>query len=62
MNNAVVPILTDFSIPYTDLELTTPDNIKIKAFLLLQWTVLNMGKTPVKSDKEVCQIVWVLGC
>ncbi len=62
MNNAVVPILTDFSIPYTDLELTTPDDVKIKAFLLLQRTVLNMGEMPVESDEEVRQIVWVLGC
>ena len=61
MNNTVVPIPTNFSIPYTDLKLTTPDDIKIKVFLLLQQTVLNMGETPVKSDKEVCQIVWVLG-
>ncbi len=62
VNNTVVPILTNFSIPYTDLELTNPDNVKIKAFLLLQWTVLNMGEMLVKSDKEVRQIVWVLGC
>ena len=62
VNNAVVPIPTDFSIPYTDLELTTPDDVKIKAFLLLQRTVLNMGEMPVESDEEVRQIVWVLGC
>ncbi|KAH9019497.1 Alpha/Beta hydrolase protein [Lactarius hengduanensis] len=41
-----VPVPTDFSIPYTDLELTTPDDVKIKAFLLLQRTVLNLGETP----------------
>jgi len=62
VNNAVVPILTDFSIPYTNLKLTNPDNIKIKAFLLLQWTMLNTGETPVELDEEVRQIVWVLGC
>jgi hypothetical protein len=45
-----VPVPTDFSIPYTDVELTTPDDVKIKAFLLLQRTVLNMGETPVESD------------
>ncbi|KAF8258140.1 Alpha/Beta hydrolase protein [Lactarius quietus] len=44
-----VPVPTDFSIPYCDLELTTPDNIKIKAFLLLQRTVLNMGETLIES-------------
>jgi hypothetical protein len=49
-HNPDVPIPTDFSIPYTDLELTTPDDVKIKAFLLLQRTVLNMGETPVESD------------
>ncbi|KAH8986302.1 alpha/beta-hydrolase [Lactarius akahatsu] len=54
-----VPVPTDFSIPYTDLELTTPDDVKIKAFLLLQRTVLNLGETPVEweegppSDEEV---------
>jgi hypothetical protein len=48
-----VPVPTDFSIPYTDLELTTPDDVKIKAFLLLQRTVLNMGETPVESDGEL---------
>ena len=48
-----MPVPTDFSIPYTDLELTTPDDVKIKAFLLLQRTVLNMGETPVKSDGEL---------
>ncbi|KAI9449630.1 alpha/beta-hydrolase [Lactarius psammicola] len=47
-----VPIPTDFSIPYTDLELTTPDDIKIKAFLLLQRTVLNIGETPVEWEEE----------
>jgi hypothetical protein len=46
-----VPVPTDFSIPFTDLELTTPDDVKIKAFLLLQRTVLNMGETPVESDE-----------
>ncbi|KAH9049247.1 alpha/beta-hydrolase [Lactarius deliciosus] len=39
-----VPVPTDFSIPYIDLELTTPDDVKIKAFLLLQRTVLNLGR------------------
>jgi len=63
VNNADVPIPTDFSIPYTDLELTTPDDIKIKAFLLLQRTVLNMGEAPIvweegsPSDEEVRQIL-----
>jgi len=63
VNNLDVPIPTDFSIPYTDLKLTTPDDIKIKAFLLLQRTVLNMGETPVEwekgspSDSEVRQIL-----
>jgi hypothetical protein len=51
--NPDVPVPTDFSIPYTDLELTTPDDVKIKAFLLLQRTVLNMGETPVESDGEL---------
>ena len=52
-----VPAPSDFSIPYTDLELTTPDNVKIKTFLLLQRPVLNMNETPVEwdgaSDEEV---------
>ncbi|KAH9059319.1 Alpha/Beta hydrolase protein [Lactarius vividus] len=46
-----VPVPTDFSIPYTDLELTTPDDVKIKAFLLLQRTVLNMGETLVEWEE-----------
>jgi len=54
-----VLVPTNFSIPYTDLELTTPDDVKI--FLLLQRTVLNMGEMPVEwdegspSDEEVRQ-------
>ena len=47
-----VPVPTDFSIPYTDLELTTPDNIKIKAFLLLQRPVLGIGETAIESDER----------
>ena len=62
-----MPVPTDFSIPYIDLELTTPDDIKIKAFLLLQRTVLNMGESPIEpgdglpSDEEVRQILWEVG-
>ncbi|KAI0299722.1 Alpha/Beta hydrolase protein [Multifurca ochricompacta] len=48
-----VPVPSDFSIPYTDLELTTRDNIKIKAFLLLQRLVLNMSETPVEKDNAL---------
>jgi len=47
-----VPVPSQFSIPYTDLELTTPDNIKIKTFLLLQRPVLNMNETPVEWDEK----------
>jgi len=47
-----VPVPSDFSIPYTDLELTTPDNIKIRAFLLLQRPILDMNETPVKWDEK----------
>ncbi|KAH9991654.1 Alpha/Beta hydrolase protein [Russula compacta] len=47
-----VPVPSDFSIPYTDLELTTPDNVKIKTFLLLQRPVLKMNETPLKWDEE----------
>ncbi|KAI0253116.1 Alpha/Beta hydrolase protein [Lactifluus subvellereus] len=47
-----VPVPTDFSIPYTDLELTTPDNVRIKAFLLLQRPVLGIGETPIESGGE----------
>ena len=67
VDNPDVPVPTDFSIPYIDLELTTPDSIKIKAFLLLQRTVLNMGESPVESseglpsDEEVRQILWEVG-
>lgn len=49
---AEVPVPSQFSIPYTDLELTTPDNIKIKTFLLLQRPVLNMNETPVEWDEK----------
>ncbi|KAN0124281.1 alpha/beta-hydrolase [Russula decolorans] len=47
-----VPVPSDFSIPYTDLELTTPDNVKIRAFLLLQRHVLNMNETPIEWDGQ----------
>ncbi|KAI0288275.1 Alpha/Beta hydrolase protein [Russula brevipes] len=43
-----VPTPADFSIPYADLELTTPDNIKIKAYLLLQRHVLGINETPAE--------------
>lgn len=43
---------SDFSIPYTDLELTTADNVKIKTFLLLQRPVLKMNETPLKWDEQ----------
>ena len=46
-----VPVPSDFSIPYTDLELTTPDNVKIRAFLLLQRPVLDMNETRVEWDE-----------
>jgi hypothetical protein len=45
-----VPVPSDFSIPYTDLELTTPDNVKIRVFLLIQRYVLNMNETPLEWD------------
>jgi len=47
-----VPVPSQFSIPYTDLELTTPDNVKIKTFLLLQRPVLNMNEMPVEWDEK----------
>ncbi|KAI0260533.1 Alpha/Beta hydrolase protein [Gloeopeniophorella convolvens] len=47
-----VPVPSDFSIPYTDLALTTPDGVKIRAFLLLQRRVLNMGETAVPWDGD----------
>ncbi|KAF8460553.1 Alpha/Beta hydrolase protein [Russula ochroleuca] len=47
-----VPVPSDFSVPYTDLELTTPDNVKIRAFLLLQRHVLNMNETPLEWDEQ----------
>ncbi|KAI9511255.1 alpha/beta-hydrolase [Russula earlei] len=47
-----VPVPSDYSIPYTDLELTTPDDVKIRAFLLLQRPVLNMNETPIEWDGQ----------
>jgi hypothetical protein len=55
-----VPVPTDFSIPYTDLELTTTDNVKIKAFLLLQRPNLGMNETQVASGEESGEEVWHL--
>ncbi|KAI9449635.1 ARM repeat-containing protein [Lactarius psammicola] len=46
-----VHIPTDFSIPYADVELMTPDNVKIKAFLVLQRAVLNMGEMSVEWEE-----------
>lgn len=51
-NRPEVPVPSQFSIPYTDLELTTPDNVKIKSFLLLQRPVLNMNEMPVEWDEK----------
>jgi hypothetical protein len=47
-----VPVPSQFSIPYKDLELTTPDNVKIKTFLLLQQPVLDINETPVEWDEK----------
>ncbi|KAI0264528.1 hypothetical protein BGY98DRAFT_1041011 [Russula aff. rugulosa BPL654] len=47
-----VPVPSDFSIPYTGLELTTPDNVKIRAFLLLQRHFLNMNESPIEWDEQ----------
>jgi abhydrolase domain-containing protein 13 len=55
-----VPVPTDFSIPYTDLELTTTDDVKIKAFLLLQRPNLGMNETQVASGEESGEEVWHL--
>ena len=55
-----VPVPTDFSIPYKDLELTTTDNVKIKAFLLLQRPVLGTNESQItsgeESGEEVCHL------
>ena len=51
-NGLDVPVPSDFSIPYTDLELTTPDDVKIKAFLMLQRHVLNMNESPIEWDEQ----------
>jgi len=65
VNRPEVPVPSQFSIPYTDLELTTPDNVKIKTFLLLQRPVLNMNETAVewgeKSEEEVRHCVTSCG-
>jgi abhydrolase domain-containing protein 13 len=46
-----VPTPSDFSLPYTDLTLTTPDNVKLKCYLLLQRAELNVeGATHIDWD------------
>ncbi|THH06906.1 hypothetical protein EW146_g9471 [Bondarzewia mesenterica] len=48
-----VPTPTDFSLPYTDLELTTPDGVRLKSYLLLQRPNLHVpGATQIEWDDE----------
>ncbi|KAI0055297.1 alpha/beta-hydrolase [Artomyces pyxidatus] len=48
-----VPVPTDFSLPYSDLELTTPDNVKLKSYLLMQRPVLHInGETFIEWNED----------
>ncbi|KAI0317840.1 alpha/beta-hydrolase [Amylostereum chailletii] len=49
-----VPVPSEFSLPYQDLILTTPDNVRIKAYLLVQRPNLNIhGETSVDWNEDV---------
>jgi abhydrolase domain-containing protein 13 len=54
-----VPVPTDFGLPYEDVELITPDNVRIKCYLMIQRNPLDIaGMTEIdipegKTDEEV---------
>lgn len=48
-----VPTPAEFSLPYTDLELTTSDGVKLKCYLLLQHPDLHVpGATKIEWDSD----------
>ncbi|KAI0041478.1 alpha/beta-hydrolase [Auriscalpium vulgare] len=48
-----VPVPTDFSLPYSDVTLTTADNVKVKAYLLTQRPKLHInGETRIEWDDD----------
>jgi len=48
-----VPIPTDFNLPYQDLELTTPDEVKLKCYLMVQRKDLShVGGAYVETKAE----------
>ncbi|ETW75299.1 Alpha/beta hydrolase [Heterobasidion irregulare TC 32-1] len=48
-----VPTPAEFSLPYTDLELTTSDGVKLKCYLLLQRPDLHVpGATKIEWDSD----------
>lgn len=53
-----VPVPTDFGLPYEDVELTTPDNVRIKCYLMIQKSKLDLARATVidipedKSDED----------
>lgn len=55
-----MPVPTDFGLPYQDLTLTTPDDVKLKCYLLTQRKELqNVGAADIdaseeETDEEVC--------
>lgn len=57
-----VPKPSDFGLEYEDLELVTPDRVKLRCYLLTQkkdlshigWDAVD---SPEQSDEEVCPLV-----
>ena len=48
-----VPVPTDFDLPYEDLTLTTPDDVKLRCYLLTQRKELpNTGTMPVDGPED----------
>lgn len=58
--DAEVPVPTDFGLPYENLELVTPDNVKLRSYLLVQRRELShpgAGRLDIQedeTDEEVC--------
>lgn len=49
----VVPVPTDFGLPYQDVELLTPDEVKLRCYLLVQRKdLLHIGAEPFEGTEE----------
>ncbi|KAI0946827.1 hypothetical protein AcW1_010176 [Taiwanofungus camphoratus] len=52
-SRSVVPVPTDFGLPYQDVELLTPDEVKLRCYLLVQRKdLLHIGAEPFEGTEE----------